>query len=98
MRIEAVYEPTKFAINDLVFHNIDESVHHDINVDGFGHSNFSDIPLLIPIQVVNQAGDMDPNRAIELINDYTIAFFERYLKGDQETKVTELNRKYPEVE
>lgn len=98
LRIEAVYEPTKFAPNDLVYHHINESFHYDVKVDGFGHSNFSDIPLLIPVQAVNQAGDMDPIRAIELINEYSITFFDKYLRDDQGIEVTDLNQKYPEVE
>lgn len=98
LRIEAVYEPTKFAPNDLVYHNVNEEVHYDVKVDGFGHSNFSDIPLLIPVQVVNQAGDMDAIRAIKLINEYSIAFFDKYLGDEKEIDITDLNQKYPEVQ
>ncbi|MDX1641612.1 MAG: hypothetical protein R3220_07930 [Balneolaceae bacterium] len=98
LRIEAVYEPTKFAPNDLIYHNVSDSVHYDVKVEGFGHSNFSDIPLLIPVQAVNQAGDMDPIRAIELINEYSIAFFDKYLRDDREIEITDLNQKYPEVQ
>lgn len=98
LRIEAVYDSTKFAPNDLIYHNVNDSVHYAIKVKGIGHSNFSDIPLLIPIQPVNQAGDMDPNQAIELINEYSITFFDIYLRDDQEFEIMDLNQKYHEVQ
>ena len=97
LRIEAVYEPTKFAPNDLIYHNVSDSVHYDVKVDGFGHSNFSDIPLLIPVQFVSQARNMDPKRAIHLINEYTVAFFDRYLMDARNVDIADLHQKYPDV-
>lgn len=98
LRIEAVRDSATFAPNDLIYHNGSKAVMYDVKVNGFGHSNFSDIPLLIPVRSINQAGEMDPYRAIELINDYSIAFFEKHLKNKENIDVRELSDRYPEVD
>lgn len=98
LRIEAVRDSAMFAPNDLIFHNSSESVLYDVKVNGIGHSNFSDIPFLIPVRTINEAGEMDPYRATKLITDYSIAFFNKYLRGDGRMNFSKLNQMYPEAE
>lgn len=96
LRIEAVYEPTKFTPNDLIYHNGSETAMYDLKVDGIGHSNFMDTPFLIPVRSISEAGKMDPYQATELSNDYTLWFFDRYLK-EKSDDVNSLNEKYSNV-
>ena len=42
------------------------------------HGNFSDSPLFAS---GTPPGELDPRRAHEIINAYTLAFFDRYLRG-----------------
>src|SRR5882757_3860879 len=42
------------------------------------HVNFSDSPLFA---ARTPPGELDPRRAHEIINAYTLAFFDRYLRG-----------------
>ena len=97
MRIEAVRDSATFAPNDLIFQNRSESVLYDVKVNGIGHSNFSDIPFLIPVQSINEAGRSDPYHATELITDFSIAFFDKYLRGDRNIDPRDLGDDYPEV-
>lgn len=98
LRIEAVRDSAIFAPNDLIYHNGSKTAMYNVKVDGFGHSNFSDIPLLIPVRSINEAGSMDPYRAIDLINEYSISFFDKYLRDNQELELEDLNQKYSEVQ
>jgi pimeloyl-ACP methyl ester carboxylesterase len=97
LRIEAVRDSATFAPNDLIFQQSSESVLYDVKVNGLGHSNFSDIPFLIPVQSINEAGIADPYHATELITDFSIEFFEKYLRGNSTIDLRDLGDEYPEV-
>ena len=45
------------------------------------HSNFMDIPLMIPIKALSQAGDIDPYLALEIIGKVVTTFFDKHLKN-----------------
>jgi hypothetical protein len=97
LRIEAVRDSATFAPNDLIYHNGSETAMYDVKVDGIGHSSFSDIPFLIPIESVNESGGADPYHATRLITKYSVEFFNKYLVGDENIDLTELEKKYPGV-
>jgi hypothetical protein len=48
-----------------------------VRIAGTDHGDFSDLALFYP----RKEGDTDARRAHEIINAYTVAFFDQYLKG-----------------
>lgn len=69
-----------------------------VQVEGIFHSNFTDIPAWSPlIRWLGAAGPMDVQRAHSIINAYTLAFFDRHLKGLSETLLEGPAVEYPEV-
>ncbi len=48
-----------------------------VTIAGTDHGDFSDLALFYP----RQDGALDPRRAHDIINAYTVAFFDRYLRG-----------------
>ena len=69
-----------------------------VQVDGIFHSNFTDIPAWSPlVRWLGAAGQMDVQRAHEIINAYSVAFFDRELKGLQEPLLEGPAKEYPEV-
>jgi dienelactone hydrolase len=52
-----------------------------LRIEGAAHSNFSDRPLYSPLRRLTDAGRTRPARAFQIINEYTLAFFEQYLNG-----------------
>ncbi|MEM1137138.1 MAG: hypothetical protein AAGI07_14970 [Bacteroidota bacterium] len=62
-----------------------------------GHSNFMDIPYMIPIQSLNQAGSIDHDTAIEITTNLLCAFFDKHLKNE-EVKMSDLPLKYKLLE
>lgn len=48
-----------------------------------GHSNFMDIPYMIPLKPLSQAGDIDPDMAIEITRKVVTAFFDKHLKNKE---------------
>jgi predicted dienelactone hydrolase len=68
---------------------------HNIYIRGTNHVTFSDLYLIIRLPNLDL---MDIRRAHQIINDYTIAFFERYLSGSSGRLVDGTSPSpYPEV-
>lgn len=61
-----------------------------------GHSNFMDIPFMIPLQILNQAGSIDPHLAIEIASKMTISFFDKHLKN-KKVDLKKLNQQYEKL-
>jgi len=57
------------------------------------HGNFSDFMLAIP----PSPDELDPRRAHAIIIAYTLAFFDRYLRGQDSDLLKAPSAKYPEV-
>jgi len=58
-----------------------------------GHSNFMDIPYMIPLKALSLAGAIDPDLAIEIASKVTTSFFDRHLKN-KEVDLNSLNSEY----
>ncbi|NJK47723.1 hypothetical protein HC931_05660 [Candidatus Gracilibacteria bacterium] len=77
-------------------------------IKGSKHSTFMDFGLILPAfsaNSINQAtspikqaiGSIDPQQASKIVNVYTLAFFDRYLKDRREPLLKKASSNYPEV-
>lgn len=64
-----------------------------VKIAGTDHGDFSDLALFYP----RREGMIEARRAHEIINAYTLAFFDRYLKGRPGELLTAPTPPYPEV-
>jgi predicted dienelactone hydrolase len=97
MAITADWDATKFLPNPVIYRQGSATAFYDLTIDGTGHSSFSDIPRLIPLQAVNQAGPIAPERAARIATAYTGAFFDRHLKAEGEAWPPAAASAFPEV-
>lgn len=69
-----------------------------VQTHGTFHLNFTDAPLLlgVPLRALGLIGPINIQRAHDIINAYTLAFFDRHLKGDS-AAFAGLTERYPEV-
>ena len=71
---------------------------YEVTITGAHHNNFSDIPLLSPLtSLINLSGPVDGRRTLKIINDYTILFFDKYIKGIPGEISEKFESTYPEV-
>jgi hypothetical protein len=56
-----------------------------------------DIPYMIQIPVVNEAGSIDPEKASKISSKVVVQFFNKYLLGKNIDFVT-LEKEYPDLE
>jgi dienelactone hydrolase len=68
------------------------------SITGTAHYDFSDLPALSPLtHALNLKGEINGPRALRLINDFSLTYFDHYLNGDTKLLFDELTRDYPEV-
>jgi len=66
---------------------------YNIEIAGTNHGSFSDLMLFFR----SAPGQIDPRRAHEIINAYTLAFFDQYLRGKPGPLLAEPSPSFPEA-
>jgi dienelactone hydrolase len=71
---------------------------YGITVRGTTHFNFTDLSLYSPVlKITGATGPIDGYRMVKIINAYTLAFFNEYLKGEMSPLLDGPSLDYPEV-
>jgi predicted dienelactone hydrolase len=71
---------------------------YGVTVCGTTHFNFTDLYLYSPALKFTKAfGPIDGSRMVKIINSYTLAFFDEYLKGEMSPLLDGPSPNYPEV-
>ncbi len=69
-----------------------------VQVPGMFHLNYTDTPYYSPIAYrLGFAGPVSARRGFEIINAYSLAFFDKYLKGQSEALLDGPPEQYPEL-
>lgn len=67
-------------------------------VPGAFHPNFSDLPLMSPLtRWLGITGPIDPHRAHTIVNAFSVAFFDRHLKGMAVPLLDRPAERFPDV-
>lgn len=69
---------------------------YTITIHRADHYNFHDLSILDPSS--DRLGEIDGYRMLKIINDYTLAFFNKHLKGIDSGLLNDPSSEYPEVE
>lgn len=84
-------------LNQHAYINKSASVFYEGTLLESGHSNFMDIPFMIPLQALSLAGDINPNLASEITNKLTVTFFDKHLKN-READIQKVSAEYEELQ
>ena len=92
-------------LNQHAYVNKSTSQFYQARIENSQHSNFMDVPYMIPFKELSQAGDIDPDTAIEITTKLVISFFDKKLKNkdidlsnlDLEYELLELETFYGET-
>ena len=68
-------------LNQHAYVNRSTSYFYEGMVHGSAHSNFMDIPFMIPVQALSQAGEIDPYLAMAITRKVVVSFFDKHLKN-----------------
>lgn len=70
-------------------------------IEGFRHVDFSDFPLwpdITPLMEASLIGNNDRLRSVQIVNAYLLAFFDKYLNGEDALLLDGPSANYPEVD
>jgi pimeloyl-ACP methyl ester carboxylesterase len=73
--ISADWPESKEDLNSHAYINKSRSDFYEARIQGTGHSNFMDIPFMIPYKMLSEAGDIQPKEGIEITNNLVLRFF-----------------------
>ena len=80
------------------FFDLQDQDSYQVTIEEMGHNNFTDVPLLTPISAqIGIGGPINGARGIQIVNDYSLAFFERYLRGSDNPLLETIADQYWEV-
>lgn len=76
----------------------EQTNYYDVTINGAKHSDFMDFTVLLPtFRLVGMLGNVGGYRQEAIMNDYIIAFFNKYLKGTNEPLLDDGMQKYDNV-
>jgi hypothetical protein len=82
---------------NVLFSNM-KAQDYKLVINGTKHYDFTDIPLLTPLApLIGLKGPINGQRGLQIINDYTLAFFDQYFKNTPSTLLDGQNPLYPET-
>jgi len=68
--------------NKVIYHRRSTADFYEATIINSGHSNFQDIPYMINATLINEAGSINHDRAIQISSQLIVQFFNKYLKYD----------------
>jgi len=69
-----------------------------LNIPGMFHNNLTDLPYWLPISSqLGLAGTIDGQRIFDIVNAYSVAFFDRHLRNQPSPLLDGPSPEYPEV-
>ena len=82
--------------NTYAFRHGSTNSFYDAKINNSGHASFMDIPLMVNLQFINEAGTINPNKAYKITTNVLLQFFDKYLL-DKQTSLLDLKTKYPNL-
>jgi predicted dienelactone hydrolase len=84
-------------MNDTVYLNSQNSS-YGLFVEGARHYNFADVSIWTPIlKILGRLGSIDGYRMLVIMNNYVLAFFNKYLHGIDSSLLNGPSTEFPEV-
>ena len=83
---------------DQFYNNMSVEKNHLV-IQGTAHYDFSDLPAFSPLaHAIGLKGPLNGQRVLKIVNDYTLAFFNKHLRGEPSNLLDGPSSDYPEVE
>jgi len=82
--------------NQIAYHKSGANNFYLAELKNSGHSTFMDIPLMVTLPLLNEAGSINPEKALTITSDLVVKFFNKYL-NNIETDLLKLPNIHPEL-
>ncbi|MFT4537451.1 MAG: dienelactone hydrolase, partial [Saprospiraceae bacterium] len=93
--VSADWESSHPNFNKYAYRNRSTSDFYSVKILGTGHSNFMDIPLMIKLSAINEAGTINPKLGYTITTETILSFFGKHLL-ENDIDLFELEEKFPQ--
>lgn len=91
------YNGNSHKMNDFMYENVLSAL-TVLQLDSSRHFDFTDFPILSPLTaLMGITGKNSSRKTFDIINSYTLAFFNKHLKGEEDDLLSGETELYPEV-
>ncbi len=97
MLVSSDWDSSHPDFNKHIFRNGSHSDFYNSKLSNSGHSSFMDIPLMINLSYLTEAGSVNPTKGFKITTEILLQFFDMYLL-DKPSNLLDLKTKYPELE
>jgi hypothetical protein len=93
-----MYDAAFEGMNDFVYEQARDAVYR-VTIQGSLHGDFTDMALASSsLKGIGMFGSIEGQRMVRILSDYTLAFFDRHLKGKEVSLLDRPSPAYPEVD
>lgn len=85
-------------INSHIYINRSTDCFYDSKILNSSHSNFMDVPFMIPVRSLSRAGDIDPYLGTEIVTKLLTSFFDKHLKNKADCDPQKIDEEYELLE
>jgi len=85
-------------INSHIYINKSTDCFYESKLLNSGHSNFMDIPFMLPVRSLSRAGDIDPYIGTEIVTKLLTSFFDKHLKNQPNSSPEKIEAEYESLE
>ncbi|MBI9053322.1 MAG: hypothetical protein JEY96_05860 [Bacteroidales bacterium] len=98
LHVSADWPEEYWDINSHIYINKSADCFYESKLLNSGHSNFMDIPFMIPVQSLSRAGGIDPYQGIEIVTKLLTSFFDKHLKNEPDSDPQKISEEYKLLE
>jgi dienelactone hydrolase len=98
LHVSADWSAEYWDINSHIYINKSTDCFYESKLLNSGHSNFMDIPFMIPVKSLSGAGDIDPYQGMEIVTKLLTSFFDKHLKNKTYSDPQKISDEYELLE
>lgn len=98
LHVSADWPAEYWDINSHIYINKSTDCFYETKLLNSGHSNFMDIPFMIPVRSLSRAGDIDPYQGMEIVTKLLTSFFDKHLKNRPDADPKKIDEEYELLE
>lgn len=83
--------------NEYAFQKRSTTDFYQAKIKNTGHSNFMDVPFIINLSLINEAGEIEPKKGIKITSKVVVDFFNKYLNKEN-IDILEIAKSHSELE
>ncbi|MBZ9650944.1 alpha/beta hydrolase family protein [Psychroflexus montanilacus] len=96
MLLSSDWDKNHMDINKFSYQSLENATYKSLFIENSGHSNFMDIPLMVNLPIVNEAGSIDPLKSYSIITQLVINFFNQHFENTH-LKIDNLIEEYDKM-